>query len=250
MSLLPQLAAFALTLALLLALSRWINRQVQVIGLRVTGSSTVTVMLYYLLMFPGILLHELSHYVTAAVLGLRVGRFSLGPRVRRNSIELGSVTVTSGGPLRDSLVGLAPFIVGTLVLLLVSFQVFDVAGLGREWTRGGWASVARQLDGIWLAPDFWLWAYVIFVVSNAMTPSAADRQPWLVALGYLLVVLLIAWLLGGLPLLADALYDQVAGALQILTLGFVFTVAVNALIALFLLFVEAVVIQMQRGRRA
>jgi len=249
MSLLPPLLTFTLTLVVLLALSRWLNRQVQIIGLRVTGSGAVTIMLYYLVMFPGIVLHEFSHYITAAVLGLKVGKFSLGPKVRRNAIELGSVTVSSGGPMRDSLVGLAPFIAGTLVLLLVSFQVFDVAALGQEWTRAGWTGVARQLDGIWLAPDFWVWAYVIFVVSNAMTPSAADRQPWLVAAVYLAGALLLAWLLGGLPILADVLRDRVAGALQILTLGFAFTVAVNVLIAAFLLFIEVVIIQVQRGRR-
>jgi len=84
-----QLLAFTLALGALLVLSRWINRQVQIIGLRVTGSSTITIMLYYLVMFPGILLHELSHYVTAVILGMKVGKFSLGPKVRRNAIELG-----------------------------------------------------------------------------------------------------------------------------------------------------------------
>lgn len=248
MTLLPQFLTFTLTLAVLMVLSRWINRQVQIIGLRVTGSSAITIMLYYLIMFPGILLHEVSHYVTAAVLGLKVGKFALGPKVRRNAIELGSVTVSSGGPMRDSLVGLAPFIAGTLVLLLVSFQVFDAAAIGQEWTRAGWAGVLDQLDGVWLAPDFWVWAYVIFVVSNAMTPSAADRQPWLVAAVYVAVALLIAWLLGGLPILADAIGDEVAGTLQILTLGFVFTVGVNVVIAVFLWLMEALIISLQRGR--
>ena len=80
-------------------------------------------------------------------------------------------------------------------------------------------------------PDFWLWAYVIFVVSNAMTPSPADRQPWLVAGIYVGMAWCVAWLLGGLPLLAQALREQVSGALQVLTLGFLFTVAVNLVVA-------------------
>jgi hypothetical protein len=249
MTLLPQLLAFTLALGALLVLSRWINRQVQIIGLRVTGSSTITIMLYYLVMFPGILLHELSHYVTALILGMKVGKFSLGPKVRRNAIELGSVTVSSGGTVRDSLVGLAPFIAGTLVLLLVSYQVFDVARLGEAWTAGGWPAALGALDGIWLVPDFWLWAYVIFVVSNAMTPSEADRQPWLVAGAYLLIAIVIAWLLGGLPVLADALGPEVQGTLQLLTLGFTFTVAVNLVIGVFLLIVEALVMGLKGQQR-
>ncbi len=39
MSLLTQFLTFAVTLAILMALSRWINRRVQIIGLRVTDSS-------------------------------------------------------------------------------------------------------------------------------------------------------------------------------------------------------------------
>ena len=136
MSLLPYFLAFALTLALMLLLSRWINRQVQILGLRVSGNSDVAIMGYYLLMFPGIVLHELSHFLMARLLGMKVGEFALGPKKRRNAIELGSVTVASGGTVRDSLVGLAPFIAGTAVLLLVSYYVFDVAALGEAWRAG------------------------------------------------------------------------------------------------------------------
>ena len=97
MSLLPQFLAFAFTLALMMVLSRWINRQVQVIGLRLSGDMNVAIMVYYLLMFPGIVLHELSHYLMARLLRMQVGSFALGPKKRRNAIELGSVTVSSGG---------------------------------------------------------------------------------------------------------------------------------------------------------
>ncbi len=249
MSLLSQIAVFAATLVVFMALSRWINRQVQVIGLRVTGSSTVAIMLYYLLMFPGILLHELSHYLTAQLLGMKVGQFSLGPRKRRNAIELGSVTVSSGGAVRDSLVGLAPFLFGTAALLLVSYQVFDVDALGQRLAAEGWRGVLAILDGIWLVPDFWVWAYVIFVVSNAMTPSPADRQPWVVAGIYVGIALVAVWLFGGLPILAEAVRPQVIGALQGLTVGFLFTAAVNVVMAAVLWLTEAVIIGAGQRRR-
>jgi membrane-associated protease RseP (regulator of RpoE activity) len=246
MTLLPQFLAFALTLALMLLLSRWISRQVQIIGLRVSGDMNVAIMAYYLLMFPGIVLHELSHYLMARLLRMQVGSFALGPKKRRNAIELGSVTVASGGSIRDSLVGLAPFLAGTAVLLLVSYYVFDVAAMGEAWRMAGWTGVLAKLNGLWRVPDFWLWAYLIFVVSNSMTPSEADRQPWVVAGVYLGIALLVVWLFGGISALADVLHDQVAGALQVLTLGFLFTLVVNVVIAVFLWLTEAVVIQAQR----
>ncbi|MCX7707115.1 MAG: hypothetical protein N2204_03805, partial [Anaerolineae bacterium] len=194
MSLLSQLLIFAGTLAAFMAISRWINHRVQIIGLRVSNSNAAAVMLYYLLMFPGILLHELSHFVMAHLLGMKVGKFALGPRRRQNAIELGSVTVSSGGAVRDSLVGLAPFLFGTAVLVWASYRIFDVAALAQAWETGGWRGIFVALDGIWQVPDFWLWAHVIFVVSNARTPSPADRQPWLVAGVYVGLAGLIVWL--------------------------------------------------------
>jgi len=63
--------------------------------------------------------------------------------------------------------------------------------------RRGLAGRAERAGRHLARPRFWLWAYIIFVVSNAMTPSEADRQPWLVAGVYLLIAIVIAWLLGG-----------------------------------------------------
>lgn len=249
MSLLTQLLSFAATLIVLMALSRWINRQVQVIGLRVTDSSVVAVMLYYLLMFPGILLHELSHYLAALLLGLRVSRFAMGPRRRHNAIELGSVTVHSGGAVRDSLVGMAPFVAGTAVLVLVTYQVFEVAELGQAWDQTRWSGLRVAMTDLWRVPDVWVWAYVVFVVSNAMTPSPSDRQPWLVAGVYLAVALAAAWLLGGLPVLDRAVRDSVTGLLQVITLGFIFSIAVNLAVAATLWLVETVVAGVKGPRR-
>lgn len=246
MTLFPQVVSFAATLACLLVLSRWITHQVLRLGHRLTRNEGAALIGYYLLFFPGILLHELGHIVMAWVVGLRVGKLSLGPRPRRNSVELGSVTVSRGGPLRESLVGLAPFLVGSAALLAIGYGVFDVAALGQAWYAGGWSAVLAGVNGIWRVPDFWLWAYLVFAISNAMTPSPADRQPWLIAGIYVGLALTIAYLLGGLALLPAGWSDHVAGALQVLTLAFVFTLALDLAAALFLWLVEAAIGRAER----
>lgn len=235
MSLLQPLLVFALTLAGLLALSRWITYRVLWLGHRVTRHEGAALIGYYLLFFPGILLHELSHLVMAKLLGLRVGKLSLGPKPRRHSVELGSVTVSRGGPLRESLVGLAPLLGGSAALLAIGYGIFDVAALGQAWYAGGWAAALRAAGGIWRVPDFWLWAYLVFAISNAMTPSPADRQPWLTAGIYVALALVIAYFLGGLTLLPAGFSEHVAGALQVLTLAFGFTLALDLAAALALM---------------
>lgn len=241
MPLLSQLFAFTITLTCLLLLSRWITRQVLWLGHRVTNNENATLIAYYLLLFPGILLHELSHLLAAKAVGLRVGKLSLGPKPRRHSVELGSVTVSRGDALRESLVGVAPFLGGTLALLAIGYWVFDVAALGQAWRVGGWQAALRAVDGIWRVPDFWLWAYLVFAISNAMTPSPADRQPWRIAGIYIGISLVIAYLLGGLALVPPGWSNHVAGALQMLTLAFLFTLTLDLLAAIALWLVEVII---------
>ena len=84
MSLPSQFLGLALTLALLLVLSRWITSQVQIVGLRLTGNERFALTVYFLLMLPGIALHELSHAAMAKLLGLKVGKVTLGLRPAAN----------------------------------------------------------------------------------------------------------------------------------------------------------------------
>ena len=62
---------------------------------------------------------------------------------------------------------------------------------------------------------------------------------------YLGIALLVVWLFGGFAALSGAFLDEVTGALQVLTLGFVFTLAMNAGIAVFLWLTDFVVIRAQ-----
>jgi hypothetical protein len=245
MSLLTPVLGFAVTVFALSALSRWISLQVQLVGYRLTGDERAAVIVYYLLMLPGILLHELSHAAMAILLGLKVGKFTLGPRAQGRYVQLGSVTVTSGGTLRDSLVGLAPFLSGTVILLLLGYQVFDVGALGQAWINGGWREVLQSASGMWHVQDFWIWAYLVFAISNSMTPSPADRQPWLMAALYIGLALVVAYVLGLLAVATDALAPQAAGALSALTLTFLFTLALDLVAAAVLLVTEFFIVALR-----
>jgi hypothetical protein len=246
MSLLAQTLAFTATLAALVFLSRWITRQVQMLGMHLTGDERAAQMTYYLLMLPGILLHELSHLIMARLVGLKVGEFSLGPRVRdQYSIELGSVTVNRADVFRESLVGLAPFLSGTAVLVLIGYWVFDLDALRQAGRAGG---LLQALPGVWRVPDFWLWAYLIFVVSNAMMPSSADRQPWRLAGIYLVVALGGVYLLAGLPAMSAALGAWATGVLQLLTLAFLFTLVLDLAVAAAMWIAEALILALQSRR--
>ncbi|MGH2537333.1 MAG: hypothetical protein ACRDHL_08075, partial [Candidatus Promineifilaceae bacterium] len=82
------------------------------------------------------------------------------------------------GPLRESLIGSAPLITGTLVVLFISFRVFDVNVLASAFATGSVDALTVGLTELLATADFLVWLYLIFAISNAMMPSSSDRRAW------------------------------------------------------------------------
>ena len=104
-------------------LQRLLHSRIQGVVLLLTGSEQAAVVALFLLLLPGIAIHELSHWLAARLLGVRTGPISIGlERKRGRQIRFGSVQVGRADPFRESLIGLAPLLAGTgLVLLLARF---------------------------------------------------------------------------------------------------------------------------------
>jgi len=65
----PVLWVIGLSIPLLL-LTRWLHLHLQGLSLIASGSEQSALLLHYLLLLPGILLHELSHVVAAKIVGV------------------------------------------------------------------------------------------------------------------------------------------------------------------------------------
>ena len=189
---------FTVTLVLLMLLQRLLHREIQAVFLILSRSPEFTIALFSLLFLPGVLLHELSHYLVAVVLGVPTPRFSLIPQVLPNGkLQLGYVETARTDIVRDSLIGAAPLIAGGLVVAFVALTRLSLLPLWDALRTG-------QLGAFWSAAallpqesDFPLWFYLLFTVSSTMLPSQSDRHAWL-PLGLVVAVLL------GLAILAGA----------------------------------------------
>jgi hypothetical protein len=104
---------FLIVFTLTILLQKWLHHHIQTLALMVTGNPGCALRLLFYLLLPGIVLHELSHYLVAKLLFVPTGKLSVGiGRTLRNRVTLGSVTITRTDPLRESIIGLAPFVVG------------------------------------------------------------------------------------------------------------------------------------------
>lgn len=221
------LLELAVTLVLLLLIERWIHRHLQGAMLLLTGDREIALVLYALPLMPGILLHEISHALMAKLLGVHVGRVSIRPKITEQRVELGFVPVERTDVVRASLIGLAPLLMGSLAILLIGYLIFGVGTMQDTFAESSREGLVTVLSRMPRAPDFWLWAYVIFTVSNTMLPSRSDRRAWTPVLLFLLLTGLLAWMAGAWPTIVERLNHSLNAAIRWLTVIYILTAAVD-----------------------
>jgi len=215
---LPVLNGLSLLLVCLvpfLLVQRWLHREIQSVFLLITRRPKVSLGLFSLLFFPGVLLHEASHFVMARLLMVRTAGFSLLPQVLPNGqLRLGYVETVQADLVRDAFIGTAPLITGAISIAILGTYQLGLIPLADFIKLGDWNVLWQALAALPNQPDFWLWFYLAFAVSSMMMPSASDRRAWLPVAVMIVVLIGLAalagagpWLLANLaPLLNQALY--------------------------------------------
>jgi hypothetical protein len=208
-------------LAPLLFLQRGLHLEIQLIFLLLTRQPGMALIMFSVLFFPGVLLHESSHYLAARLLGVRTGRFSLLPRpLPDGRLQLGFVETAQTDWLRDACIGAAPLFLGMLFVAYAGFAQLGLATIWQAFLAGGPEDVGRALQALLSQPDFWLWFYLTLVVSSTMLPSASDRRAWL-PLGLTFAVLLgLSLILGAGPWLVANLAGPLNQALKAIAVIF------------------------------
>lgn len=239
------LAWLAALLAPLLLLKRWLSRHLQGLGYLVTKDQQMAILLQYLVLLPGIALHELSHLLAAMLVGVKTKGFSLRPTATRNgTVRLGAVMVKAADPVRESWIGLAPLLSGSAAILWLARWKFGVTPLPAP----GPEELVQRLFTYLQAPDAWLWLYLIFALSNAMLPSESDRQPWGVVLLFLVLTAGVVYATGLVPQIPATVKEWALTGVCYLVYAFGLTVGVDILFAVLLFLLEKLLEQILSRR--
>jgi hypothetical protein len=233
----PLLLWLAASFLVLFWLRRWIIGCVQTIGYLLSGDPAVMMWIYFVVFLPGIVVHELGHWLVALLLGVRRGKIKIWPERTRGGMRLGSVKIKSVDPLRNSLIGLAPLLGGSLIVLLVGDWVLGLGELGKALLVGRWEALGPLMVSYLYIPDFWLWLYLIFTVATSMMPSESDREAWPSVIIFLALVTLAALISGWTPHFGPELAEGIRSAIGALAYAFTLAVGVDLVfgIALFLM---------------
>ncbi len=164
----------------LLLLSFVSKRYIQLVFLvllRLLHSRTIAVTIMTIVLFPGTVLHELSHLFTAEILGVHTGKLTLVPEsIEQDDIQSGSVAIAHTDPFRRTAIGVAPFTNGIIALTALSW-----------W-------FTQALAGMWLILNIQvtlgILLYLVFTITNTMFTSKEDMAGVLPV--FLTIALLVA----------------------------------------------------------
>ncbi len=167
-------------LAPLVILQRLLHREIQAVLLLITRHPQLTVALFSILFFPGVFIHETSHFVMAKLLRVRTRGFSLFPNTLPDGrLQMGYVETEPTDIVRDSLVGLSPLIAGSLFVAYAGSNRLHLYTLWDVLRNGQFDLFWMGVSMLPMIKDFYLWFYFTFAVSSTMMPSDSDRHAWL-----------------------------------------------------------------------
>lgn len=135
-----------------------------------------------LVMLPGTVIHEISHFVAATFLFVKVDKISFWPQKTDKGIVLGHILpAKKPDPFRDALIGVAPLIGGSAVLVIIVALGFrfpmPTYFLGAPHLATELSTLRTHIDLHSGRDLVVLW--LLFSIGNALFPSKADTRAWL-----------------------------------------------------------------------
>lgn len=156
-------------------LSRSLTSTLSFFIYRITQSHKISVQVLAFLFFPGVIIHELSHWLVASILFVPTGEIDFLPQVYGDSVKLGSVQVAKTDPIRRLFIGIAPSFLGLFVLLSVYWF------LSPTFLPITWKTI--------------LFFYSIFEIGNTMFSSRKDIEGAIIAIVFIVLFLLLLFFL-------------------------------------------------------
>lgn len=215
-----------------IVIKRILHRELQSVLYIVTRRVDITYVLFYVIFLPGVLLHELSHYLMALLLRVKTGRISVIPRNLGNGrLQLGFVETSKSDILRDGIIGFAPLLAGGIFVGYVGIYKMSLLSLWGALNSKNLSFFIQTLTNIQNLSDFWLWFYLTFTISSIMLPSESDRRTWM-PLSLLIGLFVVLGILVGVgPWMLDSLWEPINNLL--LSCAIIF--AMSAMVHFFVL---------------
>jgi len=188
---------------LLFFLSGFVKKKLYTLFFRISKSNTAAMAGITALLYPGTVVHELAHLVTAFIFFVPVKKLTLEPeRSADGMIRAGSVEIAHVDLFRRTLVGIAPLLVGVIALWAITTYLLPpipyVCNMLNIFCNEQYFSFfsAKQDHAPRDIFQFILSTYLVFSVSANMFSSKKDLDAARIVLPIIGGLLILAYLLG------------------------------------------------------
>lgn len=230
-------------LILLNVAEKWVHRHLYGVGWVLTNNKKTATALYYVLLLPGVFVHEFTQYLVAGALNVRIRRVIAWPEAQDNgTLRLNFITPQRARPLERAIIGAAPLAVGLALVWVISTRILNLEDVLAALLQGDLPRLTSALRVLASTPDFYLWLYLMFAIGNAMLPTPADREGWPLIVGIFAGILVFLIAIGVGEVLLQTFTGPVAHGVELLATAFltVLLVQIPAIIAIAILEMLAV----------
>jgi hypothetical protein len=225
-------------------LERWLHQHIFKVGWLVTKQYQTTTIVYYAFFLPGIILHELVYWFVAGFLNIRADRAIAWPEKQEiGELKLNFIKLAKNvGQIPLAVISTAPLLVGLAAVAFIANNRMDFQGFIATLGSGFLDDLTAAFTRLTSAPDFWIWIYLVFTISNTMWPDVSKLRGWRTILGIVAAVAVILFIIGaGNQVIVDALSGPVTNALNALSGTLAVIIAIDLFVVAVLGAIEAVI---------
>jgi hypothetical protein len=215
------------------------------VGWLVTKQYQTTTIIYYAFFLPGIVLHEFVYWMMAGFLNVRADRVLAWPEKQEiGQLKLNFIKLSKNvGPIKLAVISTAPLLVGLMAVWLIANNVFQIEGFLRIMSSGELSDVSTAVRQLTTTPDFWIWFYLTFTISNTMMPHTIQHlRGWWVVIGAIAAAAVVLILLGaGDQVLVNNLGGPINNSLNILSGTLLVIIGIDLFMVAVLGTIEAII---------
>ncbi len=181
------------------SIERWLHQHIFKVGWLLTQNFKTTTILYYTFFLPGVILHEFVYWLAAGIFNVRAERAIKWPEAQEiGELRLNFVQISPrAGVYRRAIIAIVPLVAGLTVVWWIASNILDINAVVLTMSSGNLDDVAAGFRQLVQAPDFWLWFYVLFTVSNTMYPAVPkDLRGWRTVAGAVVVIIITLFVIG------------------------------------------------------
>ena len=232
--------ACGVALAALWAVRRWIQQHLLGVGLLVAQEQHLATVIYCVVVLPGLLVHELTRWIMAGVLNVKSTRVMKWPKAdERGRIEPEFVRVDDKhNPLFMALIGGVPLVVSLALVLAISNSVLHLPAFVSAMATNDLNTIGPAIQKLIGQPDFLLWLYILFAISNTMWPTGEDRRGWEIIVGFVIGGLIVLAVIGFSAAEIRWFTGPIPQALNVLTTVALTVLIIDSLVALLIFVLE------------